>query len=158
MLVVRFKAIGAAGALLAHGDREARVRRMRAAVPLSAHAERRCVMYRCPICGVVGKIVNECRCDPNNLPTEPSDRPGNLPKPSCDHNEMVERPGDDHAWECSKCGYVYGSTDTPTGDPYYDREASAWICRTCDKNLDSCECPKLDAWGRRDDDPDFVGR
>lgn len=28
-------------------------------------------MSKCPTCGHVGKIVNECRCDPNNLPTTP---------------------------------------------------------------------------------------
>lgn len=27
----------------------------------------------------------------------------------CDHNTMTERKGDnDHAWQCAKCGYIYG--------------------------------------------------
>ena len=26
-------------------------------------------MYKCPSCGNYNRIVNECRCDPNNLPT-----------------------------------------------------------------------------------------
>lgn len=28
-------------------------------------------MNRCPICKKENRIVNECRCDPNNLPTVP---------------------------------------------------------------------------------------
>jgi hypothetical protein len=28
-------------------------------------------MTPCPKCGKTGKIVNACRCDPNNLPTRP---------------------------------------------------------------------------------------
>lgn len=31
------------------------------------------------------------------------------PPKECDHNEMLERKGDDkHAWQCAKCGYIYG--------------------------------------------------
>lgn len=26
---------------------------------------------KCPICGRQNRIVNQCRCDPNNLPTQP---------------------------------------------------------------------------------------
>lgn len=29
-------------------------------------------------------------------------------QPACDHNEMVATGDKEHAWKCSKCGYVYG--------------------------------------------------
>lgn len=34
---------------------------------------------------------------------------GDLLREACDHNEMTERKDDpDHAWQCAKCGHVYG--------------------------------------------------
>lgn len=32
------------------------------------------VTYRCGSCGKLGRIVNECGCDPNNLPTRVKNR------------------------------------------------------------------------------------
>lgn len=32
-----------------------------------------CTGSKCPTCGKIGNIVNECGCDPNNLPTIPRD-------------------------------------------------------------------------------------
>src|SRR5262245_31434120 len=50
-------------------------------------------MTRCPTCGHDGKIVNECRCDPNNLPTKPG---------------LTYRPGiDDCYWYGRKLGPKY---------------------------------------------------
>ena len=30
-------------------------------------------MTKCPKCNAENEIVNQCRCDPNNLPTVPND-------------------------------------------------------------------------------------
>jgi hypothetical protein len=32
----------------------------------------------CPFCGTICRFVNECGCDPNNLPTTPEAPPGYL--------------------------------------------------------------------------------
>lgn len=34
--------------------------------------------YKCSTCGAMNQIINECGCDPNNLPTRPSDTDGVL--------------------------------------------------------------------------------